>query len=796
MRIRKPGTDHVLDITVNVNHQPATEYVLPSSTNSDGYIDTYIAVSPSQRLTVKTVFSGSILHGQFDLVADGTFCKQNTIEGDSVAGNVKHVKRSIKWETGYDVPIPPGWTSIEHPTSTFEGELLVGDLNGEVKEVDGGKRPGVGSLVLVASANQLTTQNYHDREASLVMGSWKDRMAKGEKVRQAKIPPEYALQLRFLRDEKISGKRATIHKNKFNATRYGSKPWGKFCFYYRSLEAIQQAGGTVRGDHKVLEVEKWGGPGEFIAAQPTKKNSTKKKKNAEATADNSDGETLFVQQGTPERIIKQEDQSDLSSIRCTTPKPKKKKGKLGGSLFNNSPKKDVLSAATNVNDEMEVDDAHVQPTEPELGVVQDDDNNTDQPDQPDPASGSSNNRFNYFDQQESETSESIPVDDTALVAHNWNLPSSTSIPPDEILLDSLSPRQKAKSASSTPSKSIHSFAATLPSKLLPNSTNITTTTTSDTANMDEVSPDSIKLSTEIEIRNAISADGTIFSDIDELFNDGKPYGDLANARRLFNDKVKSIANLRDDGKFYLRRAEDESDDEDGALAVAMSAPSPKLATATGTKPKTKPKVKPKPRAASPTRNNTTASSPTSTTRNKTTASSPTSKPKPKSKPAPLSLQDPPPYSPTAREFKKESSRLATSPPPQRTSALKRKDPSSPAPSTPMSDKRPRTTSATPGASSNSAARERKQRLATLKRELAAKQARTEELLKQTADKKAAQNREEAELIAKGKAEDERYAEAVRQARELDDEGEEDGEGGAEDSVVESEEEQELEGRGE
>jgi hypothetical protein len=49
--------------------------------------------------------------------------------------------------------------------------LIVGDLNGEFKEVGGGKRPGVGSLVLIASANQLTTENYHDREASLVMGS-------------------------------------------------------------------------------------------------------------------------------------------------------------------------------------------------------------------------------------------------------------------------------------------------------------------------------------------------------------------------------------------------------------------------------------------------------------------------------------------------------------------------------------------------------------------------------------------------------------------------------------------------
>lgn len=697
MHIERPATDQHLDLTILVNNQPATEYVLPGSSNSptDGYIDTYIAVEPGSRLTAKWTFTGSVLHGNFDLVADGTLCREARIEGDSVTGAVKHVKRTGAWNTGLDCPTPEDWTSSEPSPHLFEGELIVaemvGDEGGQQQESGGGDRPGIGSLVVVVSVNQHTLDNYHDPEKSIEMGSWRAR--KGEEVRQAEIPPEYVLELRLLSDDKIKAKRSLLQRRAWQATRFGTKPWGKFCFFYRSLESIQRAGGLARGEDEVLQVEAWDGQREFEFVEPPKKGASKKRNVAGAAEDGGE-DGMFVTGDTPERRIKQERQESVVSQRVITPPPKKK-AKLGGALFGSAekPKEDVVAVTTERDDDEGgiLHDDHVETPSAELNLNEDGFDATSTP-------HNSTKKLDSFNKKDYSTaSTSVPINDAAAV---WNWPGGDSIPSAQNL------RETSANAAVMipPSKRNHSLTANHTSPLSNSPTFEMNNNTSTPIDIDiEPIPgmDKVKIPTILELKNEIDDDGSTPSDLDDLFHAAGPFHDPHAARAEFDLRISKIAERRIDGRFHLYPDENISRAE---LAKTV-----------------KPKAKSSPKESTKARG-----------RYKAAAKS-------------RSLFSPPPFSPSRRYGSAASSPTPAAAAAALTGKIIPPPPPSPSrPTTPVRDSKvPRTASATPsGVGIISSATARKQKLLQLKRDLAARRAREREVRERV---RGRIEREEAEI---------------------------------------------------
>lgn len=91
MKAVKPKSDQECSFTVSANGIECPEYVLPNTTITSGNVlECFIPVSIGDQLTLKGRFDGTVLHGAFDLVADGTFVGDKRIEGRS--GQAKFAK--------------------------------------------------------------------------------------------------------------------------------------------------------------------------------------------------------------------------------------------------------------------------------------------------------------------------------------------------------------------------------------------------------------------------------------------------------------------------------------------------------------------------------------------------------------------------------------------------------------------------------------------------------------------------------------------------------------------------------
>lgn len=775
MHIERPATDQSLDLIVLVNNEAATEYVLPnSSSSSDGYIDTYLAVQAGDRLTVKWTFNGSVLHGNFDLVADGTLCRESRIEGDSAFGGLKNVKRTATWSTGLDCPKPEGWTSKEPSPQLFEGELVVAEST-ELKEhpeIGGGDRPGVGSLVVVVSVNQRTSENYHDPEKSIEMGSWRARA--GEEVRQAEIPPEYVLELRLLDDDKIGSKRSLLHRKVWQATRFGNKPWGKLCFYYRSLDCIQRAGGIVRGKDEVLQVEAWDGEQDFVFVEPAKRGGSKRNSVANA-GDHKEEDDMFVSGYTPERNIKQERQESVE--RAVTPLPKKK-AKLGGALFGSAekPQHDIPAAPTDIVDaeENRSSNSDVEPSSAELAAAPDYD--VFDNDALDMGFNNSAEWLEHFDKKASKASKFVSIDDAA---PSWTWPKAT--PPARKVNEASESAGKANIAIVTPSNPARSFSAESPPLRTASIHNQATMPNSAALEPADV----LRVPTIREINNIVHPTGTPLSVIDKLFRNNGPFAQTEVARAVFNERISKVMEKKSDGKYYLLPNEDISRAEMARAEMA------RVCSHAASRKGKKAGAKPKSTARSSLREDSQPE-PLNEAVAKTKASSmspvyeevtpePLKKAGAKTKastvssvyedyePEPLRYPDasPRPSAPRKRKLHTQltSSGLTTS--------------------TAQDFKRAPTESSTPGAGINTAAA-RKQKLAWLKKELAVKSAR-EKQLRQQADQKA--ELEEAE-IRKYEKQLEEADQRLRDLEEMQDEG---GEIAGEEEYDDEEMEEEGEG---
>ncbi|CAK4034480.1 Hypothetical predicted protein [Lecanosticta acicola] len=281
MKARKPNTDQSAEFTAFANGEECTEFVLSAERDrlNMNIVECFIAVKPGDRITIKGKFSGSAVHGRFDLAVDGAFVEASVMEAKrdviSQEYELKFVKeRKVAFNKVINLPIPPGWRSREFPKELYDGHLHTKQLDSEDVEklgnhetaIRGGKKPGLGSIVVVVNINQSHTEIYdHESYFDMTVGSWRNRDSK--LVRKSGIQPDLEMEFRQLDENTISAKRSKKHRDHFDQAKPGNVAWAKYVFYYRLREHIEAAGCSERPD-MVQDLED-AEPNTFVAAAET-----------------------------------------------------------------------------------------------------------------------------------------------------------------------------------------------------------------------------------------------------------------------------------------------------------------------------------------------------------------------------------------------------------------------------------------------------------------------------------------------------------------------------------------------
>ena len=246
MKAKRPNTDQEVEFVAYANGKPCTEYFLPSE-KSHAESDTltcFIPVSAGDQLTIVGSFSGSILKGTFDLLADGSFVAQKRIEPvkDAENNNVikYHGKRSLKLEKVLNVSTEPGQTTSLPSGSVSEGNLHVKTIERHHEAGRSILESRVGSLTVVCSLAQNEEDTHTHSYNSCTCGSWAQRVSELVRKDGSGIPPEFELEFKATSDP-VSKSRANKHKQHFKESKCGSQPWATFVFHYRSKAAIDEA---------------------------------------------------------------------------------------------------------------------------------------------------------------------------------------------------------------------------------------------------------------------------------------------------------------------------------------------------------------------------------------------------------------------------------------------------------------------------------------------------------------------------------------------------------------------------
>lgn len=229
MKCHKPNTDQEVEFTIFANGIQCDEYVSPSST-SDGdpnVLECFVPVTEGDRLTVSGSFTGTLLHGSFDLLADGSFLADKRIEGSKSGESKYYKKRKLDIKTVFDTPAEEGRTSIFSPDKVVEGNLYVKALRDAYEEApSNGKaeKLGVGSLAIICSFNQDTHKKYTEKYPSITCGDWASRSQ--DDVADGGIAPSYEAGFKIT-NEDVSKTKQQKHKRHNEQTRFGPEPWAK-----------------------------------------------------------------------------------------------------------------------------------------------------------------------------------------------------------------------------------------------------------------------------------------------------------------------------------------------------------------------------------------------------------------------------------------------------------------------------------------------------------------------------------------------------------------------------------------
>lgn len=254
MKAERTGTDQQLELTVWADEDKLPEYILPGARRHPNIVERFIPVEAGQQITVRGKFEGTTLEASFDLVIDGSFLVDLRI-GDKRARH--YAIRTLNFERVYDCPsFKEGWTSkLQPPLDVYEANLFTERIDekkavlAKIEDEDRMiERPGVGSIQVVANLKDTELdQRMDDAEWDMEGEGWIYRFQKP--VRRSGIKPDYAMEVRHISSHKVPQKRSKTHRNHWNVhPRFGTKPWGRFIFYYRSQEAINKAGCILRED--------------------------------------------------------------------------------------------------------------------------------------------------------------------------------------------------------------------------------------------------------------------------------------------------------------------------------------------------------------------------------------------------------------------------------------------------------------------------------------------------------------------------------------------------------------------
>lgn len=265
MKVFKPNTDCEVELSVFANGQKCPEFALPDAEDDPAAAVCYIPIDDDDTITIQGTFSGSVLYGRIDVLADDAFVADRLIEGPSSKDGIltEFVKRRVDIKTFLHVPDVGDHKHNRRP-NVVEGNLFTKRLPAalQASQLDGGDEAtgiGVGSLTVIISLNQSVFETYGPPEKNAAyesssLGTWRDRVAQ---VKNSDIKPEHELDVDvFPESNPVKDKRATLFWRDLGAQRPGEGPWAYLIFYYRTQAAIDAAGCVPLTDTKILPCDK------------------------------------------------------------------------------------------------------------------------------------------------------------------------------------------------------------------------------------------------------------------------------------------------------------------------------------------------------------------------------------------------------------------------------------------------------------------------------------------------------------------------------------------------------------
>ncbi|KAK5729783.1 hypothetical protein LTR17_011649 [Elasticomyces elasticus] len=318
MKCHRPNTDQSLNLTIFANGIACPEYTLPiPSTTDSNIVQCFVPVTEGDELTIRGTFTGSCLHGSFDILADGSFLFDRRIEGQK-DGEIRHyTNRKLEFRSFYDAPKVKGHTSIFAPDKLVEGHLHVQARNAPSQTAASFPAPsefGIGSLAVVVSLNQRNADGYTNKYKSLTCGD-PDIGRKDDD--DGGVPADHELMLRPM-EGALTKHKGFKHRRHAEQTRFGTKPWAKIIFYYRSQETIDEHDCIQKdGTSHALEPDdaETFVCGSIEGARPKKKKGEQESPSATP----GPGSSLFETPG-PEQAV-QKTPTPAEQMKHTTPQP-------------------------------------------------------------------------------------------------------------------------------------------------------------------------------------------------------------------------------------------------------------------------------------------------------------------------------------------------------------------------------------------------------------------------------------------------------------------------------------------
>ena len=273
MKVYKPGTDCEVEFTILANGKKCPEFTRPEDDEGDSVAKVcYIPIADGDTITIQGNFTGSALVGRVDVLADGVFVADRIIDEPGVKDPIVRywTKRRVEVKTFLHVPdLNDKKNHLVRP-KVVEGNLVAARLSpAETRSPlhgdDEARSLGVGSLAVVVSLAQQSDDKHGDEEKSpyyphVTLGSWRERT---HEVAESSIRPEHELAMEVFPDgNPIKDKKATQYWRDQRADRFGSNAWAYLVFYYRSQNAIDEAGAQPLTERKALPP----GDGTFIRA--------------------------------------------------------------------------------------------------------------------------------------------------------------------------------------------------------------------------------------------------------------------------------------------------------------------------------------------------------------------------------------------------------------------------------------------------------------------------------------------------------------------------------------------------